>query len=166
MCDIHLHTRVPLFCFGAPLTNLYHLLHCCILITTKISLHVCQSFTMPKNSTRTCLPGMSRQLRLCKTVSVCRCGASLFLFPFPDCHLTTPSTPRSLPPVFWEANKFNGDISPWTVSRVTSMRYMFYETRLFNRDISYWDVSSVADMAYRECTSSTLIYQPPHSPDD
>ena len=44
------------------------------------------------------------------------------------------------------AERFNGDISEWDVSRVTSMFYMFSEARDFNDDISKWDVSRVTNM--------------------
>ena len=40
---------------------------------------------------------------------------------------------------------FNGDISGWNVSSVTSMWCMFYSTP-FNGNISGWDVSSVTNM--------------------
>merc|ERR1719247_3131356 len=41
---------------------------------------------------------------------------------------------------------FNGYISKWDVSSVTSMFGMFMEAKLFNRDISKWDVSRVTSM--------------------
>jgi len=41
--------------------------------------------------------------------------------------------------------KFNGDISQWDVSNVTTMAYMFDGSK-FNGDISKWDVSNVKDM--------------------
>ena len=44
------------------------------------------------------------------------------------------------------ADKFNGDLSKWDVSRVINMGYMFYGASSFNGDISKWDVSSVTDM--------------------
>ena len=40
---------------------------------------------------------------------------------------------------------FNGDISSWDVSSVTSMYHMFRNTP-FNGDISSWDVSNVTRM--------------------
>ena len=40
-------------------------------------------------------------------------------------------------------NKFNGDISKWDVSRVTSMFGMFGHASSFNGDVSKWDVSSM-----------------------
>ena len=40
---------------------------------------------------------------------------------------------------------FNGDISAWDTSSVTSMRGMFLQSH-FNGDISSWDTSSVIDM--------------------
>ena len=41
---------------------------------------------------------------------------------------------------------FNGDISKWDVSNVTSMKGMFYGCKKFNSDISQWDVSNVTSM--------------------
>jgi len=43
--------------------------------------------------------------------------------------------------MFAYAKKFNGDISKWSVSRVTTFEDMFHSTELFNADISKWDVS-------------------------
>ena len=41
---------------------------------------------------------------------------------------------------------FNGDISNWDVSNVTTMHSMFAWCKSFNQDISSWDVSNVTDM--------------------
>ena len=43
---------------------------------------------------------------------------------------------------------FNGDISAWNMSGVTTMYGMFLSATAFNRDLSAWDVSSVTDMGY------------------
>lgn len=50
---------------------------------------------------------------------------------------------------------FNGDISKWNVSNVTSMNHMFYECKNFNCDLSEWDVSKVKNMRlmFNECYS-------------
>ena len=42
---------------------------------------------------------------------------------------------------------FNGDISKWNTSNVTTMYHMFYESS-FTGDISNWDVSKVTNMRY------------------
>ncbi|MGI9255425.1 MAG: BspA family leucine-rich repeat surface protein [Salinispira sp.] len=47
---------------------------------------------------------------------------------------------------FEATNRFNGDISGWDVSKVTTMHYMFYGATVFNGDISGWDVSKVTTM--------------------
>ena len=46
--------------------------------------------------------------------------------------------------LFYKSN-FNGDISEWDTSQVTSMRSLFHEIN-FNGNISLWDVSSVTNM--------------------
>ena len=58
------------------------------------------------------------------------------------------STMTSLRYMFNGAPAFNGDISNWDVSKVTGMTYMFGTASAFNGDISSWDVSSVEDMDY------------------
>ena len=47
--------------------------------------------------------------------------------------------------LFYYYPNFNGDISKWDVSNVTTMHHMFDGTN-FNGDISGWDVSNVTDM--------------------
>jgi surface protein len=44
---------------------------------------------------------------------------------------------------FGRASAFNGDISGWDTSKVESMDKMFWEVNAFNRDISHWDMSNV-----------------------
>jgi surface protein len=48
--------------------------------------------------------------------------------------------------MFYNTTSFNGDISSWDVSKVTTMKYMFSGTSVFNQDISSWNVSSVTNM--------------------
>ena len=45
-------------------------------------------------------------------------------------------------------NKFNGDISKWDVSNVTTMDNMFRKAASFNKDIGSWNVSKVGYMGY------------------
>jgi surface protein len=46
-----------------------------------------------------------------------------------------------------ERSKFNGDISGWDVSNVTTMFSMFHNS-VFNGDISKWNVANVEDMGW------------------
>ena len=50
--------------------------------------------------------------------------------------------------MFDGARAFNGDLSTWSVGRVTTMSRMFSYATSFNGNISKWDVTSVTDMAY------------------
>ena len=58
------------------------------------------------------------------------------------------SNVTSMAYMFYESYNFNGNISNWNVSGVTNMHRMFFSSRLFNKDISNWDVSNVTDMSY------------------
>ena len=48
--------------------------------------------------------------------------------------------------MFNGANSFNGDISSWNVSMVSNMYGMFWNATAFNGDLSNWDVSRVNKM--------------------
>ena len=48
--------------------------------------------------------------------------------------------------MFAYARKFNGDISRWAVSRVTTFQAMFDTAEAFNRDLNLWDVSGATNM--------------------
>ena len=48
----------------------------------------------------------------------------------------------------YRLGKFNGDISRWDVSNVTTMKGMFCENKSFNQPIGVWDVSNVKDMSH------------------
>ena len=56
------------------------------------------------------------------------------------------SNVKNMSEMFFNCNKFNQDISKWNVSSVTDMYRMFYWCVDFNQDISKWDVSKVTDM--------------------
>jgi surface protein len=51
---------------------------------------------------------------------------------------------------------FNGDLSHWNVSQVTTMTMMFYLASAFNQDLSAWDVSKVTNMASMFNTASAF----------
>jgi len=48
---------------------------------------------------------------------------------------------------FYNASKFDSDISDWNVSSVTNMSSMFDGALSFDQDIGNWDVSNVKDMS-------------------
>ena len=50
--------------------------------------------------------------------------------------------------MFDEADSFNGDVSKWDTSKVTTMIGMFYKTK-FNGDVSKWDTSKVSKWVTR-----------------
>jgi len=50
--------------------------------------------------------------------------------------------------LFASKRMFNGDISDWDISSVTSLHYTFYDASSFNRDLSDWDVSSCTIFSY------------------
>merc|ERR1712029_1069169 len=50
--------------------------------------------------------------------------------------------------MFDGASTFNGDLYKWDTSGVTTMQGMFYEALKFDRDLSSWSTSSVEDMSW------------------
>jgi len=48
--------------------------------------------------------------------------------------------------MFYGAEKFNGDIRNWNVSKVTDMNGTFEDAKVFNQDISNWNTSNVENM--------------------
>lgn len=59
---------------------------------------------------------------------------------------TLPLGVKNLSYMFRQASKFNGDISKWDTSQVTSTFQMFSGASLFNSDISSWNTGSVTAM--------------------
>ena len=57
--------------------------------------------------------------------------------------------------MFYGASSFNGEVSQWVVSNVTSMWAMFENAISFNGDVSGWNVSNVRYMEsmFRDATS-------------
>eukprot|EP01031_Cornospumella_fuschlensis_P029368 gene29368-biopygen24324 len=49
--------------------------------------------------------------------------------------------------MFYEAKKFNSDISGWDVSNVVTMAGMFYNASSFNQPIGEWDVGNVTNIS-------------------
>ena len=47
---------------------------------------------------------------------------------------------------FYTSHSFNGDITRWDTSSVTTMNHMFYRAYKFNQPIGSWDVSKVRNM--------------------
>ena len=50
--------------------------------------------------------------------------------------------------MFYNASAFNGNISNWDTSDVTSFSAMFYISPNFNQDVSSWDVSSCTNFFF------------------
>lgn len=59
---------------------------------------------------------------------------------------TLPNTATNLNKMFYQAAKFNQDISGWNTSNVTNMSQMFQQAANFNQDISSWNTSNVTNM--------------------
>ena len=55
--------------------------------------------------------------------------------------------------IFRGASNFNGDISSWDVSNITSIAMAFEDAKKFNQDLSSWDVSKIDFFAriFRKC---------------
>jgi surface protein len=56
------------------------------------------------------------------------------------------SNVTTLEGIFHGAASFNGDVSKWDVSNVTNLSRAFYVAASFIGDVSMWDVSNVTDM--------------------
>lgn len=72
-----------------------------------------------------------------------------------------PETTTNLSRAFFNAVNFNGDISKWNVSNVTTMADMFANAKAFQGDLSAWDVSKVSD--FSSMFAATLYNQPLNS---
>src|SRR5574344_2020813 len=58
------------------------------------------------------------------------------------------SSVTSMNNMFWRAINFNSPIDSWDVSNVTSMDKMFYNASSFNKPIGSWDTSNVVNMKH------------------
>ena len=66
------------------------------------------------------------------------------------------SNVKSMYRTFYNAYKFNANISNWDVSKITDMSSMFYHAESFNQDIGAWDLSSVKDTSFMFNYASTF----------
>jgi len=74
----------------------------------------------------------------------CRCDDSYGTVFNGDLSSWDISSVTSMKGTFQSSRKFNGDISAWDTSSVTSMDETFAFTAGFNRDLSTWDISNVS----------------------
>jgi len=58
------------------------------------------------------------------------------------------SNVKSMYRMFYNAYKFNANISSWDVSTITDMSSMFYHAESFNQNIGAWNLSSVKDTSF------------------
>ena len=78
-----------------------------------------------------------------------------FEYSFAECNSMTIDTiyapdlsdVRSMEGTFYNASKFNSNISKWDVSKVTNMKSLFEGAKSFNRTLNSWDVSRVTNMS-------------------
>ena len=56
----------------------------------------------------------------------------------------------------FKATTFNGDISKWNTSRVSTLYHTFWGSK-FNRDISKWDTSKVRNLEKALLEDLTVI---------
>ena len=84
-------------------------------------------------------------------------GASLMAYAATDAPDLSGVTDMSN--MFANANRFNGDLSSWSVSQVTDMSYMFSAASDFDQPLNGWDVSSVTDMS--NMFSSAAVFDRP-----
>ncbi len=58
------------------------------------------------------------------------------------------------------SNNFNGDVTNWNTSNVTSFQKAFYGCPGFNRDISQWNTSKLVDALYAFYQTTSLDFSP------
>ena len=63
--------------------------------------------------------------------------------------------------MFIKAHAFNGDLSRWHTSKVTTMERMFRTAHAFNGDLSRWDTSNVTTM---DCMFNGCPIETEHKP--
>jgi surface protein len=85
---------------------------------------------------------------ICTDIDIKGAVESLITMYGEDCNLNTldVSMVTKMDSLFASHKKYNGDISQWSVSRVTDMSDMFKGSK-FNGNISNWNTSQVTDMS-------------------
>jgi len=65
------------------------------------------------------------------------------------------SKAKNMQDMFWDATKFNGNVSGWNTNQVTNMRWMFDKAKSFAQDVSGWTKHDGNAQCYGDTFSCT-----------